>query len=135
MKKPVRPTPEKVQETVDKRVTRTRKVSKRLTQGNLTHLTKQFKDFANANGVSVDEVKFEPTYYMVEITCRRPETPDEKYARIRQELNNKYNTDLARWNYAENQRKREIAEAQRTLALNNVSTNSCCKNCSCKCCR
>jgi hypothetical protein len=129
-KKPVKPTDEKIAEAAAKRKTITRTEYKSIPAGTIANFNKVVVEFAAKQGVSVDDVRIRGGYRH-SLIAKRPETDEEKLARVKGEYMDRYENSM--WEYRRKLRRAE-EEARQLAALQaRVGTNTCCPpNCCCR---
>jgi hypothetical protein len=144
VKKPTRLTQEQLEEVVAKRADRKVKVNQQLPSGNWEKISKAIDDFAEKWGVHYNDVHISnssSSYYSSRralMVVSRPETPEEKFKRVKREEDDKYRTK--KYNYdawvRTEKYKREQAAYQAQQQFRQVVKKSvvCCNQCGCTCC-
>lgn len=134
--RPKRRTDEEIRESMKtiktKQVVRTQNVK----SGDWYSLSQQFEDFAKKWNISWEEVKLTNSYWgSTVLSVKTDETEAEKFKRLRQDANRRYDNALYNWQReAEVERRRKAQEAY-DAALNNPTPTKakCCpSNCCCR---
>lgn len=128
-KKPVKPTDEKIAEAAAKRKTITRTEYKSIPAGTIANFNKVVAEFAAKEGVSVDDVRIQGGYTR-SLIAKRPETDEEKLARVKREYMDRYENSMYEYRRKLRRYEQELAYAQQQAAQ---PTNGCCPpNCCCR---
>ena len=139
MKKPVRKTDDEIKEIAAKRSTKNIREYKAIPSGDMQRFLTVLYEFAEKQGVNVEDVRFSRTWDGVRLLVVRPETDAEKFRRVRNAEDSKYRQ--AKWRYEswvrdEKYRKQQEADqirrAELLVAAKSNKTECCPTNCCCR---